>query len=155
MAFSPDGGTLFAASSFHTVTVWDVPTRTVNQTLGGSTVHDDVPLALSPNGRYVAAGSWGNRFNVWDLEAEREVELLAGHRGLLLSLAFSPDGKTLASSAQDGKVQFWDPHSGKLKKTLTIGPAGGEIRQLAFGPNGQYLVTANGNGTVYVLRLGK
>ncbi|HUG90312.1 MAG TPA: hypothetical protein VML55_05740 [Planctomycetaceae bacterium] len=48
---------------------------------------------------------------------------------------------------------MWDARSGRLLQTLKLGPSGGLIRQVAFAGDGRHLVTANGNGTVWVLPL--
>lgn len=69
----------------------------------------------------------------------------------------SPDGKTIATGAADSKVRLWepDPPRGKsaLKRTIEIGPPGGLVKQVYWTPDGRHLVTLNGNGTIYVLRL--
>jgi WD40 repeat protein len=58
----------------------------------------------------------------------------------------------LASSGADGTVRLWDEKTGR-ETILRFGPPGAEIRQLTFSPDGRHLITANGNGTVYILRL--
>jgi WD40 repeat protein len=50
-------------------------------------------------------------------------------------------------------VQIWHLPTSKLVKTWQIGPPAGEVVQVAFSPDGHYLATVNGNGTVYVLSL--
>ena len=50
-------------------------------------------------------------------------------------------------------VRRWDAESGALIETIKCGPPQGDIGQVAFTPDGRHLLTANGNGTVYVLRL--
>jgi WD40 repeat protein len=48
-------------------------------------------------------------------------------------------------------VQIWNLATSKLVKSWQIGPPAGLVSQVAFSPDGHYLATVNGNGTVYVL----
>ena len=52
-------------------------------------------------------------------------------------------------------MRLWNPNKkyGNLLKTFQLAPPGGGIHQVAFTPDGRHLITANGNGTIYVLRL--
>ena len=63
---------------------------------------------FSPDGRYLAVASNADRIaKVWDIEADREYLTLRGHNRVLLSLAFSPDGKTLATGSEDHTARLW------------------------------------------------
>ena len=108
-------------------------------------------FAVSPDGTRVAGGNSGGLIMVWDVETGAKIELKGHPDRSLHALAFSPDGSVLASAAEDGKVLLWNPRSGEVVKTLRIGPSRGIIKQLAFSSDNQYLITVNGNGTVYVL----
>ena len=50
---------------------------------------------------------------IWDLNTETPRYTLKGHTGWVLSIAWSPDGKTLASGSMDKTVRLWDPKTGK------------------------------------------
>jgi WD40 repeat protein len=71
-------------------------------------------------------------------------EVLAAHTGDIHGLAFSPDGKTIASGGNDGLIKLWDVSSRKLKKTLF--PRGGDVWELQFSPDGKTLIVALEDG---------
>lgn len=64
-------------------------------------------IAFSPDGRLLAAAD-ANRVKLWDVSARRELAGFEGHRGIVTSVAFGPDGTALVSAAEDGTALIWD-----------------------------------------------
>jgi RNA polymerase sigma factor (sigma-70 family) len=64
------------------------------------------PIAFSPDGNILAAGSW--RIHVWDLKTGKQINQFDGHRAEVTSLAFSPDSKRLVSASKDSTALVWD-----------------------------------------------
>ena len=90
-------------------------------------------IMYSPDGALLAvAGSIG----IWlyDAETYQEIALLTGHTDRVLSVAFSPDGSTLASVSADNTIRFWDAASSDPLHRLT-GHAS-SVYSVAFSPDG-------------------
>jgi WD40 repeat protein len=110
-------------------------------------------MALSPDGRTLAAGTGNGALRLWDLGAadprDRREWPIPGARGAVSALALSPDGQLLAASVP-GRLVVWDLGAMKMIRDWELP---GTVEDLAFGPEGRHLITANANGTVYILRL--
>jgi WD40 repeat protein len=64
-------------------------------------------LAFSPDGRWLVSGSWDKTIKIWDVQAGREVQTLAGHDHPVYSVAFDSRGQWLASGSEDGTIKLW------------------------------------------------
>jgi WD40 repeat protein len=81
-------------------------------------------------------------------QASPELALQAGHRGKVHSLAFSPDGRMLASAGSDTTIKLWDTSRGLLIRTLS-GHAGA-VRAVTFSPDGKSLASGSQDHTIRI-----
>ncbi|MBY0522252.1 MAG: hypothetical protein K2R98_02575 [Gemmataceae bacterium] len=117
---------------------------------------------LSPN-RKLRARFASERFDLLLLDRETDDEtairlelvgtdrvhrFLQGHRGRIDGIAFSPDGKSVASGGQDGVIRLWEIATGKERLRLTGHQ--GRVHTIAFAPDGRSLVSGSADSTVLV-----
>jgi WD40 repeat protein len=84
---------------------------------------------------------------LWNLGGTREKQVLPGHGNGVPGLAFSPDGRLLASSSADRTVKIRDMERGKTIRTLHLA---GQVQALAFSPDGNLLATGDWEGTIQI-----
>jgi WD40 repeat protein len=164
LAFRPDGKAL---ATLHDadgrVRVWDMATGRNTRTLADDPHWGDP--AFSPDRKILATGSFGaggkgyivnvgGKVRLWDVATGRNTRILAADDDKLLTgtLAFSPDGKTLATgwvdvlhtssgrNHYDYRVRLWDVATGTNTRTLAAGD-GNSLHSLAFSPDGKTLAT--------------
>jgi len=109
-------------------------------------------LAFSPDGKFLAsAGGWSDRsVHLWEVATAKEVRLFTGPKQNVHTVAFSPDGKTLAAGSADGSLRRWDVKTGREQRAITYKFS---ITSLAFAPDGKTIACAcNAAHGPYVLR---
>ena len=75
-------------------------------------------VAFSPDGAYIASGSWDKTVRVWDTQSGEQIRCLEGHADRVWSVAFTSDGKRIVSGSWDNTVRIWDVQSGSQIKCL-------------------------------------
>src|SRR5262249_48585534 len=145
LAFSADGTLLASGSADCTTRVWDAVTG--EERFRWKQRGWIRGLKFAPDGRALAAGA-GRTVKVWDLTTGKERTTLAkGHRETIFTLAYSPDGRFLATGSKDGSVRFWDLTTGRDRAfRWKIG----EVHALAFAPDGMTAAADGGGGDIVV-----
>lgn len=164
LAFSPRGGVLASAGKDRVLRIWSLATGRQIAALPGH--QNEIRfIAFSPNGRMVATGSDDSTVRIWEAappntrlpfwqvgytQGPRQVAVLRGHEGQVYSVAYSSDGRLIASGSMDGTVRLWDASARDSANLLGDGPLSspGGYRyvspNLGFSPDGRRLTTAGG-----------
>jgi WD40 repeat protein len=148
VAFSPNGSRLATtAGNDGTLKVWNAATGQPARTLKG-------PgwlrcIAFSPDSTRLAAACLfeGTLAQVWDAATGQEILTLKGHTVHTEAVAFSSDGKRLATASPDG-VRVWDAATGQ--ETLTLKWHTARLTSVVFSPDGSRLAAASIDGTVRI-----
>lgn len=135
VAFSPDGTTLVSGGE-DGVRVWDVLTQNISTLEGHS--RNVFFSSFSSDGKMLAGGVDG-MFKLWDINTGHPAVALEGHMDEIRSVAFSPDGITLASTSYDNTIKLWDISTGRTIATLEGHTE--HIHSVVFSPDGTTLAS--------------
>lgn len=161
VAFAPDGRTV-ATLNRGTIAIREVATGKVRCSCERN-LADIKAIAFAPDGKTLASGEWsGGIVRLWDVYTGKErlpIEVYAENadtgagRGFhpvsIVALAFSPDGKLLATAGDEEAVRLWDVRTGEERHRF-VGHQGPGIHGLAFSPDGKTLVSVGRDTTMLV-----
>jgi hypothetical protein len=143
---------LASGSLDKTVGLWNLETKSLICTLAKrkDPIHS---VMFSPDGKLLASGG-ENKYTtadgkkttiyLWDVNSKELISTFLGHDLRVNTLAFSPDGQTLASGSNDKTVRLWDVNSGRQLNILEGHSS--NIGTVAFTPDGSSLISSGGGG---------
>lgn len=163
VSFCPTNPALLASASLHNIYLSEVPSGACRATLTGHTSSLN-SVAFSPDGRTLVSASSNFTVNyfpgcaidntdtvrLWDVDTGACTSTLSGTP--VLCAAFSPDGRRIASTSDDGIVKMWDAASGTCTSSFQGNKHGFFIQRIrkrthggvAFSPDGRSLLLASG-----------
>ncbi len=153
LKISPDGKTLASVSrGQNELTLWEVSSGRRLRTLDG----DTTPFwsqVFSPDSSTLWAITEAGTIKSWQTKAWKTNWQVETSSRYVRSFAVSPDGKTLCTVSNDGFLRLWNAEKGTQLSEVKMAPDRCHVDQAAFSSSGRHLLTANGNGSVYVFRL--
>ena len=181
LLFSPDGETIATANRHHSIRLWDAKSGILNKKLDGH-AYAVTGLWFSPDGETLASTTTDNTIRLWNVKTPQLKRVLTNQffldknqeqKAYVENVAFSPDGKILASAAGEkttrsmrtpgiyqnlsgsNNIILWDTETGR--QAITLKGHTSYVESIAFSPDGQTLVSGSqkGNMRFWDLRDGK
>ena len=166
LVWSPDGKRLASSAEQMSMDtgeakIWDAATGRELFALGGRMAYGIRVVAWSPEGGRVATG--GGRMagfrndlpgelRIWSATDGREIANLRGHMGYVSSIAWTGDGRRLASTSGEfgppGQVKIWDAATGK--ELFNLKGHMGQVHTVSWSPGDRHLASACSDGTIKI-----
>ncbi len=152
VTFARESGLAASAGADNKVLLWDFTQGTPSPKVLSIKEPNLMRAVLSPDGRRLATIHHGKTISVRDVESERIIasKTITDTEGPFYALAYSPDGKLLASGNAQGRIRIWEgtdltPHGDvKLQET---------VETVEFDPSGSVLAIGTGSGSILLLEM--
>jgi WD40 repeat protein/tRNA A-37 threonylcarbamoyl transferase component Bud32 len=154
VAYDPREARIASAGGDGTVKLWDLATGQEATTLRAvrNVVVRDVAFSSDPDLGRLAAAYGDGTICVW--EAPRvssrwdALRVLTGHRGPINGVAYSPEGRSVATAGGDQSIRIWDAQTGGEPRLLSGHK--GQVYALAYSPDGRHLASAGADMLVRI-----
>ena len=148
---SSDGNKIVSLSHGINSYIWDTTTGELQERNSTDNFVYVKDLAFSPDGNTYAMTQYKKSFELIDLKTNKRMEHDFEHQSQVLCVAFSSDGKLIASGTKDKTAHIWDATTGEEKLAIRHGLY---ITDVAFSPDGKTLATAGNVRNIYLWDIG-
>lgn len=152
LAFTPSGDTLISSSDDGKVLSWNLDLEkksSARPKLVRSLGSPVTALAVSPDGKKLAIGTWDGDLEMLVLRMPGSVRSFEGHRETVTALDFHPSGDYLASGSADDTLVVWDASSGEELLSCHQGNEY-DVTTVAFDPTGTRILTGDGENQIKI-----
>jgi WD40 repeat protein len=141
LAFSPNGRVMAIGDyNYYPIELWDMAAGKLLRRVGGPVHHD--AMAFTADGRTLFALD-GQTVCAWEVDSGRQITKPIGHSDSVSRLAFSPNGKTLASLSE--RIRLWDPATGRqLRQLPRLESSNASFGKAVFSPDSKTLLSFSG-----------
>ncbi len=151
--FSPKGNLLASISGKKTIFIWDAKTGDFKFEIKTGQ-YSISSMAFSPDGKLLAAASDAigrkqNAVQLIDIASQKLTKSFGDHGNTIDTLAFSPDGKSIVTGAQDGNLRIWNIKTKKIIKAVKVHKS--SIKSAVFSPDSQLIATGGFDRDVKLL----
>ncbi|MFO0892608.1 MAG: protein kinase [Isosphaeraceae bacterium] len=150
LAFSPDGRHLASGDDEGFVQITEIENGSKTLRVRGAPFITAMKFSPDREGKLIAIGTGDGPVRIWETATSREIPASSlQHRGMISDLAFSADGRYLATASWDRSVRIWDTSSWRRDEVILDTAA---ALSIAFSPDGQSLAWGGSDTTLKVWR---
>lgn len=154
VAIARDNKTLATGTRTGRIRLFDLTTNKERVVINGHAEQQLLALAINPACDTLASGGFDKTIRLWDLSTGKANGTLSGHKGIITAIAWSADGKLLATGERHGKIKLWNIAEGNTLVTTLAGHSdkrlGFSVTALAFSADGKRLVSGGYDKVVKV-----
>lgn len=148
VVWSPDGRTLVTGGDDQSLRIWEVE-RGKSRSIFKSHKAGIRGFALSPDAAIVASSDYSEKkVDLSDLQTAKIIMTLQGHTQTVNSIAWSPDGRSIATGSDDKQVILWNASDGKPIKILNEHQD--KVGSVEWSPDGKYVASGSQDGTIRI-----
>jgi serine/threonine protein kinase/Tol biopolymer transport system component len=157
VTWSKDGTQLASVANDSTVRIWDSSRGLLQRAVCCTDSGWSRAVSWSPDGAKLAAASYSGlgagAVTIWDTGTWEEDRMLAGNTMSIMDFDWSPDGRMIVASGNDGNIYIWDTATGELLRKLEIMRVNTEtnwIYSVDWSPDGAYVAIGSDDGSLQI-----
>lgn len=137
------------------IKIWNVTSGSLLKTLRDSRANKgygaipfaDGAISFGLDNNFITTPENQNAINVWDVDGTGRIKFQLDHDDDVVRIFLSSDGASLFTGSRDGVIKIWDSSYGGLRRTFISNTAGGQLRSLAYSPDGK-MIAAGGDDKI-------